>query len=489
MNDADLRRSFPLPSEPATLDAKIDRALARHVTGRRTKRRVFLGTTVTAMLAAGLVVFPAVQAEATLRGIVRSLDERISARVVTYTVDEAGRRWPSATTTIANGDVAIVEARGGRQYFDVGTSSYALDPTIGRFIVSSRRPGGSIRLSDMLGGASGFSLGKRVDLRRLDVDGRAVLRATILNGDLPERYVIDADPKTELPVRMHVDAFERGEWKVRSELEFDYSASATTFAPDLRRFPPITAKEADADFERAITREALAELPLKRGRLVVRALEIAHDGTVFVAYQSGDGQPNRWNGYALDLADDLGTRYVRVADLFSAGRRESTSPEGAVQMEVFAPLRPIAPDRVRTLNLTAHKWSNGRLARRIALNVVHPGGRIERRWQSNAMSRKDVDAREFPLLTRKGSVPTCGAMPSWAARMAPTEFGNDAWSGRIIAQYRAQSAMDDRNWPEAGRQLNEQLRLIREAEARGFGSYSRVQALEDLDKVRSAQRG
>lgn len=487
MNDNHLRTAFPLSSEPATLDAKIDRALALHTAVRHTKRRVFLGTTATVALAVGFVAFPAVQAQATLRGIVRSLDKQIRARVVTYTVDEEGRRWLNATTTIANGDVAILDAKGGRQHFDAGTESYDLDPTIGRFIVSPRRPGGSIRLSDMLSGASGFSLGKRVDLQQIDVDGGPVLRATILNSGLPERYVIDADPKTELPVRMRVDALERGEWKVRSVLEFDYSAPVAAIAPDLRRFPRITARAANADFESAMTRKTLAELPLKRGRLVVRALDIARDGTVFVAYQSGDGRSNQWKGYAFELADDLGSRYVHVADLFSESERESMSPEGAVQMEVFAPLEPISPDQARTLSLITHKWSNGRLARSITLNVVYPDGHTERRKQFNAMNSKDVDADAFPLLKQKGSVPTCGAMPAWAARMAPTHFGNDAWAGRIIAQFRALAAMNDKDWPEAEKQLNEELRLIREAEAQGYGSYSRTQVLEDLDKIRSVQ--
>lgn len=236
MNDAQILAAFPPVAEPATLDAKIDRALARHTAVRRVRRRVALGTAVTAALAVGLVVFPAVQAQATLSGIARSLDRQIHARVLTYTVDEAGRRWPQATTIIADGDVAILDAKGGRQHFDTGDKSYDLDPTIGRFLVAPRRPGGSLRLSDLLGGASGFSLGKRADVRRVEVEGRSVLRATILNDGLPERYVIDADPETDLPVRMRVDALERGEWKLRTVLEFDYSAPVTALAPDLRRY-------------------------------------------------------------------------------------------------------------------------------------------------------------------------------------------------------------------------------------------------------------
>ncbi|RYG88746.1 hypothetical protein EON77_00235 [bacterium] len=103
------------------------------------------------------------------------------------------------------------------------------------------------------------------------------------------------------------------------------------------------------------------------------------------------------------------------------------------------------------------------------------------------MGSKDVNASVFTLLTRKESGPTCGAVPAWAARMDPTYFGNDAWSDRTKAQYRATAAMNAKDWPEAERQLNEELRLIREAEARGGGSYSRSRALDDLEKVRAAQ--
>jgi hypothetical protein len=123
----------------------------------------------------------------------------------------------------------------------------------------------------------------------------------------------------------------------------------------------------------------------------------------------------------------------------------------------------------------------------MVMGVNYPDGHTAWKARFNAFGPTDVDPRAFPLLTLKKIVPTCVAMPSWASRMDSTYFGNDEFSDRAKAQYRAKEAMSDKNWPEAEKQLKEELRLIREAEVKGYGSYSRSDALDALDKVHTVK--
>lgn len=488
MIDDRIRAAFPLSQEPTTLDAKIDRALAHRLAYRKFRRRVLCGASLTAGLAFAFVAAPAVKAQASLSRILRALDKQTHARVLTYNVDESGRRWLSATTQIANGDVATTDARGTRQNFDVGDKSYSLDPTLGRFIVHPRRPGGSIRLSDMLSGASGFSIGKRADLQNVEVNGRPVVRATIMNRGLPERYVIDADPESDLPVGMRVESLERGAWRLRSLLVFDYTASLSKIAPDLRRFPPTTQEAADAEFESAMTRTNLGATGFKKGRLVVRALDLAQDGTVFVAFQTGDRRPRSWSGYSLTVGDDRGTTYDGKTQFFTNMEGPYRSPDGKLEMEMFVPLKPVPPDVPRTLILTTHTGPDGRFVRMTEWTVNYPDGHSEKRRGPNYFGNVSGDPITVPVLRKRVSAPTCDVFPAWAARIDPSRFGNPIAAEMGKAEVRSRAAMNRQDWPEAEAQLEEVLRLKREHERAGYSSWRQDDTLSDLERVRAAMQ-
>lgn len=483
MNDAHfeaaLRRSFPAPAPTETLDEKVQSALARHTRRRAARHRIVFGFAATGATVLAFVAFPAVQSQAAIGGIFRALDRQTRVKVATFNVDEQGRRWPMATTTIADGDIAYVDAHGTRQTFDVGTKTYNFDPTIGRFIVRPRRPGGSIRLSDMLNGASGFSLGKRAEVQKIAIDGRELLHATILNNGLPERYQIDADPKTELPVRVQVEAKERNAWRLRTEMAFDYDAGVVALEPDLKRYPPTTEQEANAEFEAAATKPTLAAVPLKKHRLVVRSVDVAEDGTVFVLFQTGNHLPRSWNGYTFEVTDDLGNVYDAKSQIFNGMEGPFRSPDGKLELEMFVPLRPVAPNRPRVIALSTHKDPNGELLKLNEWFEVRSDGSKIHHWSEGV---------QIPVLTKRFAASTCGSYPAYAARIDQTRFGNPIAAEMAKAHQRAQNAMDRQDWPEAETQLNEELRLKHEHERQGYSPWVLSDTLENLDKVHAAMR-
>ena len=486
--DQALRAALPAPTEPPTLALKIDRALASAQRTRRLNRRVGLSLATAAALTLGFFAFPAVQAQASLGGIVSALDKQTRVRITTYSVAEDGSTRPSATTTIANGDVAYVDASGARQNFDVGDKTYALDPTLGKFIVRPRRPSRSLRLSEMLGPAGEFGFDKRAEIERLTVDGKAIVRATVVNKGFPERYVIDADAATDLPISSRVDALERGAWRTRQRLEFDYAANVTAPKPDLVRYPATTEVAASAAFGAAMTRETLGEMSFKKGRVVIRKVDVAADGTVFVAFQTGDRHPNSWRGYTLDVGGDVGTRYLRHGQIFGGDDAPFMDKDGKIEIEMFVPATPIAPDARRAISITTIRMPDGKLGRKVALDVTDKGRVVWHGLTLDGWPYKDSFPPSTTLLRRPAMLPTCEAAPAWAARLDFSRFGNPIAAEMEKANVRAQCAMEAKDWPEAEKWLNEQLRLMREHERQGYGPWSLSGPLDSLDKVHAAMR-
>lgn len=486
--DKALRAALPTPSPSYTLDRTVDRALAGAQRTRRINRRMGLSFATAAATILGMVALPAVQAHASLSGIVSALDKQTRVKITTFSVANDGSTRPSATTTIANGDVAYVDSNGTRQNFDIGDKTYALDPTIGKFIVRPRRPSRSLRLSNMLGPAGEFSFDKRAEIERLTIDGRAIVRATIVNKGLPERYIIDADAFTDLPVSSHVDALERGVWHTRHRLVFDYDAKVSAPKPNFRRYPITTDAAANLEFGTAMTRSVLGEMPLGKGRVVIRKLDVAADGTVFVAFQTGDRRPNSWRGYTFDIKNEGGVRYLRYGQIFGSEERPFMSEDGKMEIEMFVPAVSIAPRAARPVILTALRTPDGGLGRKYSAESHFGDGTVWKGMQADGFAPQKPLPKGAIVLRRPAMRPTCEAAPSWAARLDFTRFGNPIAAEMEKANVRAQCAMEAKDWREAEKWLDEQLRLIREHERQGYGSWSQSDVLNNLDKVRAAQR-
>lgn len=483
--DAALRAVYETPKEPVTLDSKVQNALNHQARVRIVRRRVFFSVAATGAAGFALIAFPAVQAQASIAGITKALDSADKVLMTTYTVDETGAKSLSGTSVIVGGDWWVRDALGRRESITKGNKQYVFDPTIKAYIVRENPRQAHVKLSEMLGPTGEFSLGKRAEIEHTEIGGKPMIRAVITNTGLPERYVIDADEKTDLPVDAQVESLERGHWRVRQVMSFEYKSNLTIPGPDLAKFKVTTPEAADAEFTKSMEANALGSVKFVKGRLVVRSIDVSQEGTVFVAYQSGNHTPRSFNGYALNLTDNLNTRYLRVGQFGSMMEGPFNTPDGKIEMEIFCPLNPIPSNLARKLTLTTQMEASGKLIRSIQFGVTDASGHTVLHWQLNHMGSvrgKDVT---LPVLSKEISGATCTTHPSWAEPLDYTRFSNDISTELHMAEARGKAAMEDSRWEDAKTLFNEELRLMREHERKGYGPWDLNQALEYLDQAKA----
>lgn len=489
MLDAQLRAAYRAPEEPLTLASTIDRRIAQATGGRRVRRRLVLSFAATGLASVVLLAAPVVQAKATLRRISGALDGVVRMRAVRYEVED-GRETPAETISYDQGRCVIRTRRGGHDDLLTNDASYTYDAFLHSYVRKEREDGPfakrGFRLSDLVSDAEGEGLSQRVEIENVRLDGRPALRARFTNGQLPERYAIYADPQTELPLFVQIEAREGETWRLAQTMRFDYSPKFA--AAEMRNVPTdapvLTAQEADRRFEAAVSATSLAEVPLQKGRLVVRALDVAPDGTVYVAVQTGYRSTNTWRGYATILRDDQGGEYAR-SEVMPAGSLGGSIPkDGVLELEVFVPTHPLS--QPRTLTLLARKFANGKLARQTPGQIGQPGGGYVTKWFDNGSGSRDVEAVDVPLLTRRVSGPTCGAAPSYAARVDPDSFGDDIAAAMTKARFRAHWLKLWGRPAEAVPAYEEAIRLAHEHARRGLGQVSVDYLIQEMNKARSA---
>ncbi|MDR3691838.1 MAG: hypothetical protein P4L46_20835 [Fimbriimonas sp.] len=483
--DAALRAIHATAPEPSSLDNKVQLALDRRYRSRLVRRRVVVALSACAVAAFGLFAMPAVQASASLRGITSALDKAPRVVMDTYSVDENGNRIQVAQSVIADGEESYHEFSGRREQFTKGDKVYNFDPTLNVYIVSERQATMHLKLSEMLGPAGEFSLGKRSIIEHVVGGGRKLLRATVRNVGLPERYIIDADEITELPVTMRVESLERGSWRTREVLDFRYDPNAAVAGPDLRKYRVVTMAEASAEFIKAMERKTVAEYRYKRGRVVVRAVDVSQDGTVFVAYQAGDKSANSWRGYGMNVSDNLGTHYLRVGQSSSYMAGPFGTPDGKLELEVFTPSRALAPGVKRRVDVTTQVDPNGTFIRMIKAGINYGNGHIVYHWQPNYQTTVFGKEKIVPLLSMNISAPTCSTHPAWAETVDYQAFGNSISAEMSKAGQRGDAALEERRWNDAVAYFQEELRLMREYEQKGYGPWDQSHALDKLDQARS----
>jgi hypothetical protein len=488
----DAVRAASQPSdEPASLSSAIDRRIRATKTRRTTVRRFRWAFAVCAAITLALLAWPAVSAQAQLRRIAGALDDVSTLLMEQYSVDSSGKKTPAGLTAYQNGRWRMENPSNTTYYLDGKciwldsfTKSYVSESE-GEFFSKGKA---TVKLSGLLGPDLGVGRGVDVD-RNTVLNGRPALRVRFVNNPFNERHTIYADPESELPIRQEVEVKERGTWRLKLVMEFSYPATlpAGLLEPDLRTTPLISQEEWQSRVVSLLAKNELGAAPTKQGRVVVRAVDVAEDGTVYVAYQSGD-KSRTWRGHGLELEDNLGTKYVHAIEVFSAVDDAfiGHSKDGKLEVEVFVPLDPVTTWRERRLSVKAAVGWRGTLSRFIRMGVNHPDGSVDIHWGKNNYSASDpmTGDKIYRLCAPTIKRPTCVAMPTYMQLVDPTAYGNDLRARISRARARSRHYMDTHDDRAAEFWLREQLRLTDEHEARGYGGYGRSEALENLDKIK-----
>jgi len=485
--DDALQAAFPAPKEQPRVTTLIDRQIERLTKRNVLRRRVLLSTFATVGAITVVTLYPSVQAQATLNRMATALDGVSTLRMTNTTIDESGRRFPAGGTDILRDKVRMLNGAGETELLFVGEKSYAVDKSLNAYVAGNNSPFGqkSIKLSSFIAGEGGYSVSKSVQIDHVVWHGKDVLHATVENSGLPERLVFFADPKTELPLEVHVEAREAGTWRLRQIMEFDYTPhfTAGTFALD-KKMPVLTEDQASARIVDSIVSKQIAEVRLKKGRVVVRSIDVAEDGTVFVSYQNGDRRANTFTGNTINLSDNLGTIYAYQSEP-TVGRAEDFvkhSKDGRLEVAFFVPVTPIPPTKPRTLNLSTQKFQNGELARMI--QVIEAG---VMKWVPNRQHPGD-EATPVKLISQDFPHATCTDYPDYLSRIR-TDFTSESLSDMQKSQLRGQYYMDKQNWVEAEKWFNQQLNAIERYERLGLGLYSEDQVRTNLKVVRTHMTG
>jgi len=161
-------------------------------------------------------------------------------------------------------------------------------------------------------------------------DGQLLNRFTITDHGLGERVVVLADPKTHLPVSMEVYARLTSAWELvggTERIAYNLPADPGLFVlkpPDTARV--INRMQMVEQWQRRYD-EGMLRVQLDGDEVILRDFQVTETGDVYAIWSPG----------ALDtdaqLADNLGTTYLRISEGFRAGHDPSAW---------FVPLMPPA---------------------------------------------------------------------------------------------------------------------------------------------------
>lgn len=468
--DANLKSAFKAPEMPIHMDHKINEKLAQATHRTLVKRKLTLSLGAAAAVASGVFLFPPIKAQASLGGMMNALDKKLSAKIITFSVDESGNRQRIGTTVIANGNVAVLGPNGETRQVEMEMDSFVWDPMTKAYIKFPRRGGGGIRLSELLGPASKFSFGKKVQLDRVEVNGRKILQAIITDQNLPERYIIEAEPETQLPFHMATESLEQGKWRIRQDLDFTYEQNLRVDKPDFAAYELVTPEQNAQKLTNTLTQEVLGKVVAKDKTILVRKIDVAEDGSVFIAYQSGKTSGGTWTGYQLSLSDNLGTSYLRAGDIMSNNDKDLTAPkDGVIELEIFVPVKRVASSTARSLTVSVALTSKGNIEKL----VPYEGNNLTQSSKSKVVK----------LFSKDFSSASCSVRPTWSAGIDWMLY-HDVYAEIFKAQWRSINAIRVKDWNEAERQLNEQLRWKRESEQQGLSSWEMGTTKEQLEMVK-----
>jgi hypothetical protein len=446
MNYQDFERNIRAglaASEPSDrVSDKIDQRLASTRQRRTIRLRLTVALAATACLTVGFLVTPIVRAYAEMQRMAGALDNVRSVVMTSVVVRPDGSRQFSARISYLDGRWKIEEPDDKLIYFNNGTR-YVHDKATGRTIVETGLKGpftnndSSLSLTSLLGDFQRWQPRVHQTIDQAEFHGMSVTRAIAEDPTDPHRIVIYAALDTDLPLEIDQETKENGRWVVTDVQTCDYRTKQTvaSFVPDLQAFPPIRKEEYDSNRVKQLVAEDLGSVLLNKGRLVVRAMDVASDGTVFVTSQSGERVP-MWNrGYPVDVSDDLGTQYSL---LYVQSRIDpeviARSTDGKVELCVFIPTEPIQPWRPRRITVTARLQSD------LVLDRHQWGMWGNRSGQTESMIWYYDKSREFKVVDiarRQFERPTVNTFPTYASIIDPALFDDASHFDQEKAKSRA----------------------------------------------------
>jgi hypothetical protein len=482
--DQALRAAMPA-AESVSLDRKIDTALAHRDRGQlRIRRLAFAACGVAAI---GAVFLIPSSAEARLQRIAGALDDVERVQMTRYIVDRTGRRVKCGVMDYEQGKWHLAETPGDDQYYRRG-ELLSYDPTLNVYVRQVRPDGPfghnstGIGLSALLK-SGGIGSGSNVQITDGMFNGKPVRMAVI--DSVLERTVIYADPTTDRPIEAQTSVHGR----VADVLSFAYPDRMPkgVFDPN----PKVRIIE-DAEFKKQVvamsTKDELAVHPLAKGRFVIRAIDVAQDGTVFVSYQAGE-RSQSWRGFRLTLTDDLGTEYAapREPMMMSEPRFDfRKSPDGRLDQEIFVPVHPLPTWTPRKLTINGQFTDKGQMVQFVYGFSKFPDGTWEfKKFPNTGGGDADHMPPLTPLWTGRIAAPTCAWNPACMRLFDYSDFATDLRSQIFRADHLAQRSLNRFELTEAAEWLEKSIALKQQAMAIGESSYAIEDDIRQLESIRS----
>ena len=444
-----------------------------------------------AVLALLFFVLPIAQARSVLYQMAGALEDVSMVRMQSYSVAEDGTLTKSGTVDYDRGKWLLQKASGLETQVYLGGKLYRFDPLTNAYVVEDRPEGPfahnskGLALSSFIDTYKGW--GRKVDIGDGRLNGKRVVVAASEDTDLQQKLVLYADRGSMLPIKSESFSFEQGEWKLSGVSEFDYSPKFPTGHFAMKPgVPTVTIDEYDQRLVDAMTSKTLASIETKEGTFVLRSVDVAADGTVFVAYQIGD-KSQTWRGFRLHVTDDLGNEYTSPTDSWlNSDPFLKKSKDGRLEREVFVPIDPAAPWKTRTIKVESRFTPDNEMVLFIAGHI------LDRRmdgtaWFNLRPNTEGVDPDHLPPLKEVWSgsfkAPTCDLRPDYMARLDYSDFNNEVVSRMYRSGVLARHFQNYEDWPSAKRWLEEDLRLKNEHARKGYGNWSLDDVQRQLEAV------
>jgi hypothetical protein len=348
----------------AGIAAQHDAARGRR--GRRWRLPLGLASASVAALAALLFVnLPTLVAAHALRRMEAAVSDVRSAHMVTWSLmpdrHKAMETWYQAGRWRLEGLGRIQVYRDGRLWTylpDAGVVRVRRQ-AVGPF---SYNPSGfSVGAILHEGGLGGWPDPARI-VGSTRWNGRPARQLLVNLRTEPGRLAILEDAATDLPIRMEAQRKSAAGWvpSMVWEFSFDEPLPAALFRPEF----PRAARLVDFDAEQRRWGERLARGLARQAvgdrTLVIRDLQVNREGDLFLLYSAGKFPIDSVRDWSVKVADDLGTRYVRVGESFQATMDHDIPniPKGyrfdgeRMEGDWWVPLEPQRPWKPRRITIS-----------------------------------------------------------------------------------------------------------------------------------------
>ena len=440
-----IRSEMSAKEVPLGLNSRISRELAKVQGRRRLIRRFTFAISASAAATFILVALPTVNARAGIQRMAGALDNVHSVVLTDELIGRDGSKRTISKMSYLDGRWKM-EGISDVTYY-VNGITYSL-PKNGHNFISDKKPQGPfahneqhLSLSSFLGEIRQWQPKSTVTMDQADYQGRKLNRATITeeNGS---RTLMWADPSNDLPVAIEQLRKRNNKWTIVEQTKLDYASplKQADFVPDFKTYPAIDKETFDRQMVASVTQTSKGELKLPHGRLIVRAVDVAPNGTVFVACQSGE-RIARWDrGYPLEIASSDGTQYGLMEIESSEDQAFiDHSNDGKLEVCVFVPLEPLSVWHPFDLKIVAHMNKAGKLEKKqIAyMSQMHAKNGIvymvSRRWYYD----RDKPTTLKTVASIHVDKPTVDVSPGYLQLVQPFDFRTDSDFRRAEAQARA----------------------------------------------------